>query len=99
MAKFIIMSGLLEHEQALLVSYITINSPVAPYTQAKTILVEAYQTSLSANSEQAFQEMDLDKDNKITYTEFVTTCLKNNQVCSMLSSKVLDFVSSDCGSC
>ena len=62
MAKFIIMSGLLEHEQAPLVSDITINSPDVPYTQAKKILVEAYKKSFYENLEQVFQEkMNIDE--------------------------------------
>ena len=52
----------------------------------------------SAIAEQAFREMDLDNDNKITCSEFVLSCLKNTHISSMLASKVLGYVSSDCGS-
>ena len=52
----------------------------------------------SAIAEQAFREMDLDNDNKITCSEFVISCLKNTHISSMLASKVLGYVSSDCGS-
>lgn len=62
MAKDIIMSGFLEHEQALLVSDITINSPDVPYTQAKMIVVEAYRRSFYENLEHTFQEkMSIDE--------------------------------------
>ena len=50
----------------------------------------------SVLAEQVFKEMDINKDNKISYNEFSEACLKNNQVCSMLSSKVLELVGSDC---
>ena len=49
----------------------------------------------SVLAEQAFKEMDIKKDNKISKEEFLTTCLQSNKVCSMLSFRVLDVVGSD----
>ena len=70
-AKFVILSGLLENEQALLISDVTINPHDVPYTQAKKILLQAYQRSCYENLEEAFQvKMNIDEKPSQFLTRF-----------------------------
>ena len=46
-------------------------------------------------AERAFNEMDVNKDNKVTKDEFIDACLKNNTISGMLAKKVLKIVTTD----
>ena len=47
-------------------------------------------------AEEVFNEMDLNRDNEIAYNEFMATCLDNEKMLSMLTTKILEFAASDC---
>ncbi len=55
-----------------------------------------HRTRATKMAEIVFKEMDLNGDNKVTKDEFVTACLKNNHICTMLCSKILEIAGSDC---
>ena len=46
-------------------------------------------------AETIFNEMDLNRDNKVTEKEFIQVCMKNNTISSMLATNILKIITTD----
>ena len=51
--------------------------------------------NLNEMAARAFNEMDVNHDNKVTKDEFFKACMKNDTIAGMLANKVLKVVSTD----
>ena len=50
---------------------------------------------LNDMTDRVFQEMDSNRDKKVTKDEFVQACLSNKNISGMLAKKMLKIVSTD----